>query len=95
MVSPEFIRIVKTECRNYTCQALSLSGLILQFAFGAEAASCCGTVQSYYSETTCGCPIASTTVVVLTSNYTKVSNAYNLPSGTSLLLRSLFIGDLQ
>lgn len=94
IVSPELIHVVKTECHNDTCQALSLTGFILQFAFGIEAATC-GTVQSYHSETNCGFPRASTTVVVLASNYKTDSNAYNLLPGTSHLLQYLFIGDLQ
>lgn len=95
MVSHGLILAVKTECHYHTCQALSLAGLILQIAFGVEAASCSGTVQPWHSETKCGCPIAPMAALVLASNDAKDSNAHNRSSGTSLLLQALFVGDLQ
>lgn len=96
MVSHELILTVKIKCHNYTCQALSLSGLIIQIAFGVEADSSCGTVQPYHSGTKCGCLIAPVAVSVLATNYKEDSNAHNYSSGTRVFYyRSLFIGELQ
>jgi len=95
MVNHELILTVKTECHNYICHALPLSWLILQIAFGAEAANC-GTVQPYHSGTKCGCPFPPVAVLVLASDYKENSNAHNRSSGTSIFYyRSLFTEDLQ
>lgn len=79
------------ECHYYTCQARSLAGLILQIAFGVEAASCCGTVQPWHSETKCGCPIAPMAALVLASNDEKDSNAHNHSSGTRVFCYKVFL----